>query len=108
MPVVAPPVDENGDISFNLDEGLIIPLREVDASGEEIDISGLTRYFTIGHGKLRVEVGLDPNNAKGKRLVLTTEQLSAVQGLSGFSYTDEDNVVPIALWEGKIYERNLA
>ena len=108
MPVITPPVDENGNISFNLDEGLIIPLREVDASGTEIDVSGLSRYFTIANGRLRMEVGNDPNNVKGKRLVLTPTQLREVQGLSVFSYTDEDGVVPIVLWEGKIYERNLA
>lgn len=100
------PVDGNGNISFNRDEGLILPIFETDEAGEVIDISELPRYFSIQGGRLYKELGADPDNATGRRLVLTTAELKVVQSTASFTYLDTQGLVPISLWEGIIYERN--
>ena len=107
MAIIVSPVSIDGNLSFNRDEGLVIPLREIDDSGEQINLSTLTRVFNINHGQFRKQLTADPNNAEGKLLSLTQEELYPFYGrVSRFSYTDEDGLIPIVLWEGQLYERN--
>lgn len=105
--IMATPVDENGNISFSPDEGLSIPITEVDESGNTVDISARSRYINLGGGLLKKSLSANPNNATGRLLELTVQELLVVQSTLYFSLTDEDGSIPIALWEGVISRRSL-
>ena len=103
--LIPPPVDEDGNISFNRVEGITLPIREKDNSGGWVDISGAQRYFSMFAGGFRKSLDLDPDNAEGRRLLLTTAELAGISSTAPFAITDEDGLVPVVIWEGTIYER---
>lgn len=105
--VMPSPVDEDGNLSFNFSEGLIVPVREYNEGGTEINISTAAYFFNAANGAFRIALGIDPNNPLGLRLVLSREQLKTIPTPCLFSLTDESNVVPISLWEGTFSERKL-
>lgn len=107
MSTVIDTVDSKGNISFNRSEGVIVSFKEYDGNGTVVSPSLHPRYFNVPDIPIRQLIPVDPSDSTSYRLVLTTSQLSQVnfQG-NRFAVTDEQGVVPVATWEGIIYERN--
>lgn len=101
------PVDAEGNISFNFSEGLLLPIKEYDSGGSQVDISSVPYFFNADRGNFRVTLSSDPNDALGRRLNLTQQQLRTIRVPCLFSFTNEEGLVPISIWEGKIYERTV-
>lgn len=105
MSFVPPLVDAIGNFNPHYQEGMKVPVRDLDVNGVEIDISLRTWTFKTASG-LTKQLVADPNNAKGKLLVLTTAEVQGIPAVgTDFAIVDETTDPDDVRWEGRITPR---
>lgn len=98
-------VDALGNFNPHYQEGIKVPVRDVDVNGTAIDISAKTwKFKTATFSKTLVA---DPNNVKGLLLVLTKEEIQAniPSGGCDFIIVDETADPDDVRHEGRIVPR---
>lgn len=98
-------VDAVGNFNPHYQEGLKIPVRDVDVNGDTIDISGKTWTFKTATFSKPLEA--DPNNATGLLLILTKDEIQANIPITGcdFVIVDETADPDDVRHEGRIIPR---
>lgn len=96
------PVDENGDIALDPNEGAVIPVRTRLANGTPISMLGRNYKFVVP-GRFEITLIGDPDNTDRLLLILTEEHGDMLPTTPvSFSLLDMQGVVPVAVWRGKI------
>jgi hypothetical protein len=95
-------VDALGNIRIHKRGGIQIPIKVLDVSGAEIDISGRSMFFEI-KGVVREALEQDPANPLGRLAVLSNEDLEDLPvGATDFAVIDESGIVHDVIWSGKV------
>lgn len=107
MSVLVETVDAEGNIGFGQGEDVDVRIIEYDGASNVTDLSVQDRYITLyGSYTLKKPLVTDPDNATGKRILITFPELDQVVYSScKFTVTDETSGSPIILWEGFVYRR---
>ena len=101
---IPPIVNDQGNINVHVEEGASIPIILQDDEGNEIDSSSTPLFFISGAFRKALEA--NPNDAAGRLLHITPDDLVTIIHGANFVVSDETNVEqPILRWEGKIYKR---
>lgn len=97
-------VDALGNLNPHYQEGLKIPVRDEDVNGIQIDITASVWKFKTA--TLTKTLVVDPNNALGKLLVLTKEEVQTIPAAGvSFVIVDESADPDDVRWEGIIKPR---
>ena len=101
---IPPIVNDQGNINIHVREGASIPVAIQDEEGNEIDSSAMPLFFISGSFRKALEA--NPNDAQGRMLHITPDDLLTIVHGANFIVSDETDVdQPINRWEGKIYKR---
>jgi len=101
---IPPIVNDQGNINVHIREGASIPIIIQDDEGNEVDSSTIPLFFICGSFRKALEA--NPNDANGRLLHITDDDLLTIVHGSNFVVSDETDIdQPILRWEGKIYKR---
>lgn len=101
---IPPIVNDQGNINVHVQEGASIPISIQDEGGTEVDASTMPLFFICGAFRKALEA--NPNDAEGRMLHITPDDLLTIVHGENFVVSDETNEdQPILRWEGRIYKR---